>query len=244
MVVAEGLISSGTSRKFAPLLLIGTAASSVVCTLAVVVLGVRVNDLASQKTPTFVQLNGGETAFVMAKDHDERSPAVIRRYIGETMQRLLVWNGFLPQTDATKPPQKDSGYEIQNDSGRRALVATPAYQASFAIAEGFRQAWLKELADLTPQDIFGSNASVALVVKHIGQPERVQPGRWKVNFVADQLIFRRGNNLGTTISYHKILYVRAIDTPDPLSAPTETQRAINEARKLGLEIYDIQDFNG
>ena len=201
----------------------------------------RISKIADTKTPTLVELNDGTSVNVVPIGHSDRTAQAMTNFVGQTMVGLMNWNSLKPtdsyMTDPTKKPMLDGGVQ----SGNR-KVTTGTWAASFALSEDFRDSFLKELALLTPQDVFGGQTQSFLIVRHLSEPHKQSEGKWSVDLIANLVIFHNSNQLSKAISFNKTIFVRAIDTPLLSTHASELQKTIYQARKAGLEIYKIQDF--
>jgi len=201
----------------------------------------KMNIIASTKTPTLVELVDGTSARVKPTAYNERTPQSISVFVGRTMTGLLSWNTVLK----TLPDGEDPANKQQVDPGVQLgerKVTTATWQAGFGLSEDFRQPFLKEISNLTPQDVFNGKTQSLLIVRHLSEPQQLRAGRWKQDLVANLVLFENGNQVGKGIAFDKTIFIRAVDTPLPPLNATETQLAAYRARKDGFEIFKIQDL--
>jgi hypothetical protein len=195
----------------------------------------------SQKPPTLVELADGSTVRVKPIDSNDRDPEAIRSFTGTTLRQLFDWR--CPTATNTQQPPVECGVDV--GLGTDTKLTLNSWQAGFALAENFRQPYLREIAKLTPSSVYssGQGTQAILLVKHIGQPQKLSPGQWKVPVVSNLVIFDNGNNLGKAISVNKDVFVRSVDTPPLRPNPSALDQTIYNARRDGLEIYAMQDLN-
>lgn len=228
--------------------LVGSGIIQLMLLMTIGGLKMEISQIQKTGAPTLVELADGRSITVRALGHYEREPIAIQRFVADTFTMMLDWNGRLPPktiAEAKNPPP-DQGVGIPGSQNK---ISTGAWMAGFAVSDDFRAAFLQSLAEITPQEIFkdGNQAGTqtALEIKEIPAPKKLGPGNWRVDMVAKLLIFKGGDNLGLkgAIPFDKSIYIRAVDTPDPVSNASPTQTAVYEARKAGLEIYQIKDLN-
>ncbi|MCC5642209.1 hypothetical protein LC607_04355 [Nostoc sp. CHAB 5824] len=203
-----------------PLLAVGTFGLHVFTLLLLLFHGSMLQQLGRQLTPqTLVQLVDGRTITVDPQPNLERQPEAIRRFVGETMSLMLTWSEQQP------PPQV---WEI----------------TSQLVADDFKQKLKSELTNLNPDSQFENvnrGAENVLVIQKISQPTEIGNGQWKVEMLANQLVFSGYDKLGKSISFNKQILVRAIDEP-ATSLPNAALPLHFAAYRLGearLEIYNI-----
>lgn len=200
----------------------------------------------SKKQLALVQLDSGKTITAKSVDQNQRSPEVIKKFVGDTFTRMFSWDGLV-KIDNHKGEvitKQDKGIDIDAASGKN-KVTTKAYEAAFAISENqnFRAAFLQKLAQLTPSKIFEGNMQASLIPRYIGEPRLIRNGVWQVDIVATIVTFTTSDNTGLGITFNKTVTVEAVNTPQEITAQiTELSRKIYEARSAGLEITQINDL--
>ncbi|QLE59720.1 hypothetical protein [Nostoc sp. TCL26-01] len=196
--------------------------------------------IANSKAPTLVELSDGESIRVYPISSDERSPEAITYFVGQTMTGLLSWNA-VPQNDAESPLEKlklDTG--VQAGQGR---ITTKTWATGFALSEDFRAPFLEQIGKLTPADVFQGSTQSILKVSFLGEPRKLKESRgWTVDLIAELIIFKGGNVIGEPIAFNKTIFIKAVDTPKLSKQYSDIQKIAYQARKAGLEIYKIQDF--
>ena len=100
------------------------------------------------------------------------------------------------------------------------------------------------MAQLTPATIWNGKTQVHIEFVQIGEPKAIDKGKWQVSLVSNLIIRSPQNPSGHAISFNKVFFVRAVDTP-PLPLPDEAtplQQAAHQIRLSQLEIYKIVDL--
>ncbi|MBG1269879.1 hypothetical protein [Nostoc sp. WHI] len=210
-----------------PLLAVGTFGLHILTLLLLVFHRSMLQQLDRQLTPqTLVQLVDGRTITVDPQPNLERQPEAIRRFVGESMSLMLTWSQQQPPTQI---------WEI----------------TSQLVADDLKQKLKSEITNLNPDSQFENvnrGAENVLVIQKISQPTKIGDGKWKVEMLANQLVFSGYDRLGKSISFNKQILVRAIDEP-ATSLPNAALPSHFAAYRLGearLEIYnvcEIQDKN-
>ncbi|MHC5772967.1 hypothetical protein [Nostoc sp.] len=210
-----------------PLLVVGTFGLHLFTLLLLIFNGSMLQQLSRQLTPqSLVQLVDGRTITVDPQPNLERQPEAIRRFVGETMSLMLTWSQQQPPTQV---------WEI----------------TSQLVADDFKEKLKSQLTNLSPDSQFENvnrGAENVLVIQKISQPTEIDNGKWKVDIVANQLVFSSYDKLGKSVSFNKQILVRAIDQP-ATSLPNAALPLHFAAYRLGearLEIYnicEIQDQN-
>ena len=229
--------------NFTPIFLIGNAILLTVLLLIELVNVFQIVNIANSKLPTLVELNDGESIRVSPINSDERSPQAITYFVGQTMMGLLSWN-TLPQlsgdnnTDPTQKLKLDSGVQAGDKK-----ITTKVWATGFALSEDFRAPFLQEIGNLTPPDVFNGSTQSILKVSLLSEPEKMKNGQWKIDMVAEVIVFAGSNMVGEPIGFNKTIFVRAIDTPKLPKISSDFQQTAFRVRQAGLEIYKIQDLN-
>jgi hypothetical protein len=232
-----------STKNLLPAFVYATLGFQILQLLFIVLLGLGVWALARRPAPTLVQLAGGESVRVHGVNSLERDPAAVRKFVGEVSSLLFNWSDQVSVTgDSGEKLRRDPGVAV--GEGEKDKVTAPAWEASFALAVDFREPFLQKLAKLIPPSVWSGQTQVVLEVSHLGEPELLEPGKWKVSQVANLLIFNGRQPTGQVIPFNKEFYLRAIDTP-PLPLPqaaTPLQRTVYRIREANLEIYQIEDL--
>ncbi|MBN4005316.1 hypothetical protein [Nostoc sp. LPT] len=203
-----------------PLLAVGTFGLHLFTLLLLIFHWSMLQQLGRQLTPqSLVQLVDGHAITVDPQANLERQPETIRRFVGETMSLMLTWSQQQPPTQI---------WEI----------------TSQLVADDFKQKLKSEITNLNPDSQFENvnrGAENVLVIQKVSQPQEISNGKWKVEILANQLIFNSYDKLGKSVSFNKQILVRAIDEP-ATSLPNAALPSQFAAYRLGearLEIYNI-----
>lgn len=206
-----------------------------------------INRQSRKPAPALVQLVDGRPVRVASIGDQERIPEVVRRFVSETLVLMFNWNGTLPPTtpEEERNPRPDEGIKVNADgAGSGQLVTTASWQASFALSENFRPEFLALLAQLTPRQVFARSMESVLIIRDISEPEQIEVGKWKVEVIADRVLFDRSNQQGNAIKFNREIYVQAV--PQPLSPlgdkASDLEKTIYSIRQAGLEIYAMREL--
>ena len=195
--------------------------------------------LAGKDVPSLVQLNDGQTVLVNPANSQHRTDAVITRFVEETISQLFTWN--VVSKDQQTRRVTDPGIPI----GTGQKVPTRTWQASFAIGQDFREAFLEEMANsFIPRGVLTGDAQSTLLIDHLSQPKQISSGVWQLDMVAFLVIFDGRNPQGKATSFNKTIVVRAVEPAiDPLPEETSAiQKAVFETRSKGLTIDEIYEL--
>ena len=226
-----------SEKNLLPAFVYTTLALQILQLLVVGLLALGVWAVVRRPLPTLVQLDGGESVRVRPVSSTERDPKALQKLVGEVSALLFNWSDQVSVTG-------DEGAQLSRDPGvavsesQKEKVPPPAWEASFALAADFRQPFLQKLARLIPSSVWSGQTQVVLEVSHLGEPELLAPGKWKVAQVANLLIFSGRRPTGQVIPFNKEFYLQAIDTP-PLPLPeaaTPLQQTVHRIRQANLEI--------
>lgn len=237
-------ILDNKETNFTPIFIIANTVMSGCLVILCVMMNGKISKI-NIKPPTLVELNNGTSTTVIPIGSNDRTPQSISNFVGTTMVSLMSWNA-LPKTsdnylaEPTKKPSLDLGVQAGDKK-----ITTSAWASSFALSEDFRESFLKSLADLIPQDVFYGKTQSALIVRHVSTPRQQSEGKWTIDLISNLVILKSLNQVGNgkAIPFNKTIFVRAVDNPTLSAKPTELQKTIYQARKAGLEIYKIQDFD-
>lgn len=216
--------------------------------LFLVIQGVKIRQLSQRQPPNFLQLINGKK--VVTKDDLARDPVGIKRFVDNTMTLMFNWSELLPpQTIGDRAlPLRDRGILISTPQGGNNKVTTNSWVASFALSEDFRRGFLREIAAITPPEVFINDdqqgLSAELMIKRIDLPEKIVSGKWRVGLVADLIQKKRGDSAKIITPFNKDILVRATDYfsyPLP-NKITDLQGAIYAMRSSKMEIYEIRNL--
>lgn len=202
-----------------------------------------------RKQIALVQLSNGDTIFAASVNQNQRSHEVIKKFVSDTFIKMFNWNGLVQTFNDKGEPitKQDTGVEVGKlDTKSHSRVTSKAYESAFALSEnqGFRAAFLRKLASITPLAIFNGNAQVSLIPRFVSEPRQIKDGKWEIDFVGTLVTFTREDNAGDGISFNKTITVEAVSTPQEIpSGTSEIAKKIYQARQSGLEITQIVDLD-
>ncbi|MBD0303599.1 MAG: hypothetical protein ICV85_15945, partial [Tolypothrix sp. T3-bin4] len=170
--------------------------------------------LQRRLTPqSLVQLADGRAITVDPKQNLERDPETIRRFVGETMTLMLTWS---------QQQQPKRVWEVSSE-----LIANELQP--------------KLQSEISPTENLSRGTENVLVIERISQPTKIENGKWKVEMLANQIIFTNSDRLGKSTPFNKQILVRAIDE-QAASLPNSPLPLNLAAYRLGearLKIYNI-----
>lgn len=213
------LKSENKKTSILPLFAVGTLALNVLTLLVLLFHWSILQRLNRQTTlQSLVQLVDGQAITVDPQDNLARYPETIRRFVGESMTLMLTWS-------QQQPP-------------------ATVWQVSSPLIEDSAKSKLQSyFAKLNPNNQ-GNNirgADHILVIQKISQPSKIAEGKWKVEMLANQLVFNGSDRLGRSIPVNKQIFVQAID--EEISAlpnqPIPLQLAAFNLAETKLRIYRI-----
>ncbi len=199
--------------------------------------------LAKKDAPSLVQIEAGKTISVSPMDTKERTPAVIQRFVQESLQMLMTASGRIPQANPTEKPVVDPGIDVPSQGSVSRKITSLARLGSFALSEDFRAAFLSKLAEQTPQQVFTNpDNRVVLTFEQLGEPEKIGEGRWKLIVIANRIAIGPGNQIGFAEPFNKEIFVRAVPTLILNQHSSDADQQIAQVRQAGLEIYAMRDY--
>ncbi|MBF2068532.1 hypothetical protein [Fischerella thermalis] len=210
--------------------------------------GLKIRQLSLRKPAAFVQLIAGQP--ITVNDDLVRDPEAIRQFVSKSMTSMFNWSGKLPaqNVEEVSKPKPDLGILIPTSQGISKKVTTSSWIASFAISEDFRKGFLREIAAMTPPEVFSNNSSQAITaqiaIKRVYPPQKISPGKWRVGLVADLIQTKKSDGRRIITPFNKDVLVQAVDYfPYPLDDTTSVlQKAIYGIRSENLEIYEIRNL--
>lgn len=223
------------SSDILPLAFAGLSIGVLILSLALFWLAVSFSRLANQKPPTLVQQVDGRAFSVRPAEYTYREPEVIRRFVSEWAVMTFTW-GKLP---GDQRRTVDEGVEIEGNK----RISTAAWEASFALAPDFRDAFLQQLAtEVIPTGVFDGKVSAVLVPQQVSPPQVVGESRWQVDLIATRIIFDDTNPSGVTIPFNRRIYLRAVEPArQPLiQNASEYQRVVYRMLEGGVQIEEIR----
>ncbi|WP_017301638.1 hypothetical protein [Nodosilinea nodulosa] len=160
----------------------------------------RINHLAHRPVPSLVQLVDGHSISTEAVDPSQRTPEVIQQFVKTAMGLMFTWNSQ-GQTTAPAAASAPADQGVPVNHGR---ITTASWQASFALKEDFRTAFLDQVAAITPPGIFSGSAQSVLNIETISTPKALEAGYWQVDMVANLLIFDPTHPQGLAIPFKRV----------------------------------------
>ena len=226
------------SKDILPLCFIGLTTFSLISFLFLLFLSFKVNQLAARKT-TFVQLVNGRALVISEQHYLYRHPEVVKNTVRQWANLTFNWDGVIPGTK-----KLDKGRDI----GKGKRVATNAYIASYLIQsgkQGFRNAVLQELAQITPARVFNGQVRSKIIISYLSAPKQVKMGEWEVDMVATRVLVNLAGGADEEINFNRTFRLKAVDIPSPQSNDSSAlEQQLYEIRSAGLEIVKISDFTG
>ena len=226
------------SKDILPLCFIGLTTFSLISFLFLLFLSFKVNQLAARKT-TFVQLVNGRALVISEQHYLYRHPEVVKNTVRQWANLTFNWDGNIPGTK-----KLDKGRDI----GKGKRVATNAYIASYLIQsgkQGFRNAVLQELAQITPARVFNGQVRSKIIISYLSAPKQVKMGEWEVDMVATRVLVNLAGGADEEINFNRTIRLKAVDIPSPQSNDSSAlEQQLYEIRSAGLEIVKISDFTG
>jgi hypothetical protein len=210
-----------------PLLAVGTFSLHLVTLLALMFHGNMLQELQRKEASTsMVQLANGSTIEVDPQQYLERYPETIRRFVGQTMTLMFTWS-------EQQPPR------------------TIWLLVSELLSNDSQSRFEKEVNDLITQNQLvniSEGTETAFVIRRISQPEQIEEGKWKVQMLANLLVFRGTDPQGQSTPFNKQILVQVTDEPAMKLPQTRLpwHLAVRRLSEAKLEIYkicDIQDKN-
>jgi hypothetical protein len=195
--------------------------------------------VVGRSAPTYITRGNGETENLEFFTGNSRSPSLIKFYAEKTITNIYTWRNTLPEKGS--PP--DPG--IQVDGGKK--IPTTAFKYTLALEPKFANSFRKQLSELISINQRGDGQTqTAYLVEHVGEPESIGSGQWKVKVIGNQLIQSPGQN-PITMPINVELTVKAVPSPN-LSDVTRKYsdaglaKAAAAARAEGLEILAISNI--
>jgi hypothetical protein len=200
--------------------------------------------IAMRPLPTLVQVpDSGEVNVVTSRPSSYREPAVIKKFVGDTLAALFNWTSrYEVEERGERQLEDDPGIEVARKKDGVYRVPTYVWQSSFAIAESERIAILQSLAETIPPGVWGGTAYGNLKIRYLNEPESIDPGLWRVRVIADLVIVDRSSPAGRAVPMNATLRVRAVENLRPPLEETQAPIAqfIHRARLARLEIEQVR----
>jgi hypothetical protein len=196
----------------------------------------------SRSMPTFITKGNGETENLEFFTGVDRSPTLIKFFAEKVISNIYTWRSTLPERG--NPP--DPGIVVEG--GKK--IPTTAYRYTLALEPEFASSYRKQLSELQSIVIGNANSLTQTVYlpQHVGEPEAIGPGKWKIKVTGTQLIVSGTNTTPTKFPINVELTVRAV-SPPLLSEVTRKYedigiaKAAQMARAEGLEVISITNLD-
>ncbi len=203
-----------------PLFVIGTFSLHLLTVLVLTFHNTMLQQVKRKTLPeTLVQLFDGRTIAVAATGNLERNQQTISRFVGEAMTLMFTSSKNLPP-----PLIEEIIYPLLSEELRQKLNSKDNNI-------GFNNKQKRNLR----------NTENVLVIQKISQPEKISNGNWKVNILANRLIFKGKEKTGSSIPFKKQIFVRAIEKNkvNSISPEVPANLAVSSLQEARLEIYNI-----
>ncbi len=199
--------------------------------------------LLGKEPPAMVQLESGRSIAMEPIDTYERAPAVQQSFVRDTLTLLYSASGKLPTTGG-KPAAADPGVNVATSKGEMKM-STVASLAGWGLTskDNFRSEFLRNLAEVTPQEVFNGNAEVALSIRHISEPVAGKDSRSsKIIVLSEQIVRSSDNPIGVAVPKNMIIHLRAITPPVVKTYSSDLERQIASVRQAALVIEKIEPY--
>jgi hypothetical protein len=199
--------------------------------------------LLGKEPPAMVQLESGRSIAMESIDTYERAPAVQQSFVRDTLTLLYSASGKLPTTGG-KPAAADPGVKVATSKGEM-RISTVSSLAGWGLTskDNFRSEFLRNLAEVTPQEVFNGNAEVALSIRHISEPVAGKDGRSsKLIVLSEQIVRSSDNPIGVAVPKNMIVHLRAITPPVVKTYSSDLERQIASVRQASLVIEKIEPY--
>lgn len=200
--------------------------------LHLVILGLNLLSLGKldklSRSEYLTQLHDGST--VKVKVDTEPTTEVIKAFATVTLSDIMT-----SRVELT-PTKTDTGVDV--GTGK---VTTSSFNGSFGLSEDFRQKFLESRAKNTPSGVFAGTVQQLLLIKRVAKPIKIEKDKWRVDMVAQLLLFRSKERV-KSLPFYRSIFIRRSEIPTLPKNPTELEQIIYNARKNGLEIYLIKEL--
>jgi hypothetical protein len=179
-----------------------------------------------------VQLEDGSAISAEKKDASFRSDETIKEFSKKWYNLALNW-----KTDDVPIETKE------------VKVPGNLYAATLAITsnKNFDKEFSKEMEALI-QQISSDKISSAVSISYVSDsPKQIKKGVWEVVVVANWIVFDANNNQLLNVPFNKTLTVKAIPVAQSQTfqdEPEGFQKIINKVNNYGLQIINIENYDG
>lgn len=226
----DGLVPiQGESKVLVALFIL--ASTLAISVLANIVLLFNNRSLATRET-IYVQTPDGFTIEAQEFDQEYREAEVIQQTVATWMQLTFEWDNSVPGN----PDLVDEGFQVAG-----VTVPTKTYLASYLMEEGFRTAFLQQLSELIPDDVYSGSRRSVVRFFSVSNPRQIAEGRWEVDVVSSRI--ERVNNVeDAEIEFNRTITVQAappVDLALGEAEPLAWRQRVYELAQNGLVITDI-----
>ncbi|MBF2066437.1 MAG: hypothetical protein IGS39_18755 [Calothrix sp. C42_A2020_038] len=210
--------SESKKSNFLPLFTVATFGLHLFTFLILTFHWSMLRQLQQRLTPqSLVQLVDGRAITVDPKPDFTRYPETVRRFVGETMTLMLNWS-------QQQQPQA-------------------VWQTTSALVSNNLKPKLESM--ISPTQTLSQGTENILVIQNVGQPTQISEGKWKVDIIANQLIFTNADRLGKTVPFNKQILVQAVEAPVASlpNSPLPLNLAVSRLGEARLQIYNVCDIN-
>jgi hypothetical protein len=212
------------------------AGTSILSAIVIFILVLN-NRALSLKEKIYVQQTDGTTQIAQEFERYHREAKQIRETLLDWLSFTFEWDNRIPGSKETDP-----GYPITNST----KVTSKAYAASYLLAPGFRQAFLKDLAKIIPEGVFSGRVNSHVIVQFISEPREINtnPGKYQIDVIATRVDTYEGREQQVYI--RKTFTLQAIE-PYKLALKKQEPSAFRQQIALllrnGLMITNITDYS-
>lgn len=221
---------------------------------------VQAGRIANKPGAVLVEQSDGRGFLVDAIPSSERTPKAIQRFTSDILTAIFTAAPIPASNFSSGGLQSgksfDEGIRVPRakDSSGGDKVTLNAYVAVMAaIAPEFRDAFLSQLATITPGSVFNGNTQIFFKIDFIGEPMPIEgkPGQWTVTVVGARYLID-GNNSSSSGSsgslsaiepqpFRQVLYLESVNpqfSPLP-DISMGLQKEIFKITEIGLRIIKM-----
>ncbi|MBD2202151.1 hypothetical protein H6G33_09085 [Calothrix sp. FACHB-1219] len=217
------LKSENKKTNILPMFAVGTLGVNILTLFVLMFHGSMLQRLNQQiALPSLVQLIDGRSITANPQENQERYQQTIRHFVGETMTLMLTWSQQLPPNTV---------WDI----------------SSQLVTEDFQPKLQTQINKLNSEKRISSSYQATeqiLAIQRISQPEQIAEGKWKVEMIANLLVFHNSDRLGESIPVNQQIFIQTTD--EPVASLPQSPTALHlAAYRLGaarLQIYKVCDL--
>ena len=212
------------------------ASGMLIFSLAGLTLGIS-NYRLAKRQKIYVEQPDGSIEIAQEKDFDYRSDEVIKETVTNWLYLNWEWDNRIPNSE-----KKDSGVSLKNEANY-VKVPSKVYTASYLMEDGFRQEFLKKMAQLVPESVYRGNLTSNLRIYHLGQPKR-NKNQYEIQVVTTRIDLSSNGERGET-KFNKIFVLETIEPYHLVleeDEPSNFRKQLQQLLKNGLMIKEIRNF--